>query len=857
MSFRSFKKELEKKKERQEVTNSLNLSIKKLEAKRNEYAEKAKNELKKGNSSQYSAYVALLKNTMFNLSQAKDMLANYTIANDLLEMQNLNQRFVRAINSVMKDVYKISNNINVASSQKLFNKALFKQNYTSVELQKLLKDNNMAFANTVNTVSDISDEEVRKVLESEIRKDESNIDETIALLEKQYAVPENKKEKVVLGQSETPVEKPAQPVQPKAVAPDNDVVNVPSTENASDESEEENNLTDLSPDSGRKIDDRALNVMGNAYRPQWLKDYLGQPAAVATISAHISKAKLMGKALPHVLMCGSSGMGKTTFARIIANEMGKNFYEITKKEKMTTVIRILKNLKPGDIVFIDEIHGLSNDIIETVLYPAMEDFEIHTTDSNSVQTNCKTVKIAPFTLIGATTSSGRLPRPFFNRFAINITLKDYPDDIIATIVKNSFRVNEVKISDELCYMITERSQGLPRKANLNVEGILALAMAETAKKLNITQEGALSDKNKLRSLNIEITEKNVRDYFNLQGVDNKGLTEEDRRLLEIIIDNFNGGPAGLESLAKAMNVEPDVVDKTFEPYLVKLGLINIRPQGRFATEYAYKYLGRLPGTGESQNGTSDTEADNKTEVEEIQNDDDDLYEYECKTGELDEKFAKKFIELFSGEGAVKEQSLDELFSDADKDYKSIAKNRCVLKTENRKLYCDSKLERRFLNYIFGKGFATDAKTEALELEYSSGKMSGKRYFADFVLKLYDGTVAVVEMKNLSSIGYHLNVDKYEALEKFCTENGYRYAEIAKDYKENRYVSTDELKKRSQNRQLHDFIKSKIAENGICTPTDLESVNCDVNDLVCILLNDRSIKNVDRTGNLPQIVSAED
>ena len=872
MSFKSFKKDLEKRKERQDVINALAMSIRKLEAKRDEYAEKAKNELKKGNSSQYSAYVALLKNAMFNLSQAKDMQANYTIACDLLEMQNLNQKFVKSINSVMKDVYKTSTNINVASSQKIFNKALFKQNYTSMELQRLLKDNNMSFASSVSTISDISDDEVRKILESEIRKDEGNIDDTIAKLEQQYSVAE-KQERVAISQAQPSGRKSA----PEVSFPDFNTVgngphkyDAPVTDNGYSPSEPSGHE--------KKIDDRALNVLGNAYRPQSFDDYLGQPNAVATIKAHIVQAKLTGKTLPHVLMCGSSGMGKTTFARIIAKEMGGNFYEITKKEKLNNVVRVLKNLKKGDIVFIDEIHGMAADIVETVLYPAMEDFEIHVTDSNSVKTNCKTVKIAPFTLIGATTSSGKLLRPFFNRFGINIILKDYSDEIIATIIKNSFRLNEAKISDELCFKITARCQGLPRLANNHVRGIFALALAETAQRKNIDSAGALDDKQKLRELNVEITEKNIDEYFKINGIDENGLREQDRELLEILIDKYNGGPAGLESLAKAMRVEIDVIDKDCEPYLVKLGLINIRPQGRYATDFAYKYMGReakLPKKAKEDFAVDDKKfvipkdvvKDNKSDIPKHEgknsipdapdDGDDDLTECECKVGEFDAAFAEKFITLFSGEGKAVEQSLDELFPDINKDYESTAKNRYILKTGKRELYCDSKLERRFLSYIFGKGFATDAKTEGLELTYSSRQMSGKHYYPDFILKLYDGTVAVVEMKNLSSVGNHLNIDKYEALKEFCTQNGYRYAEIAKDHVINRYVSAEDIKRGPINDALYGYILDKVKENGVCTTADLDEFIYDARDLACILMNDRNLKNIDRTGNMPQIVNADD
>lgn len=188
MSFRSYKKELDKKRDEQNVINMLNFTVDTLQRRRDEYAEKAKNELRCGNKSQYEAYVALLKNVMFNIAQTKDMLANFLIARDLREMQSLSKDFVKAINSVMKDVFKTSKLIRVASSQKLFNKALYKQNYTASELQQLLKDNKVTFVSSVSTLSDISDTEIKSLLEMEIKKDDRDIDDMLAKLEKEFSV---------------------------------------------------------------------------------------------------------------------------------------------------------------------------------------------------------------------------------------------------------------------------------------------------------------------------------------------------------------------------------------------------------------------------------------------------------------------------------------------------------------------------------------------------------------------------------------------------------------------------------------------------------------------------------------------
>lgn len=220
MSFRKFKKDLEKKREQAEILRELNGAIEKLARRRDEYAEKAKIELKKGNRSQYGAYVTLLKNAMFQLAQAQDMLSNYIIARDLCEMQALNAKFVKSLNSVMRDVYKTSKSIRVADSQKLFMKALYRQSETSQQLQALLRENHTNFASSVTELTDIRDEEVRAVLEAEIKKDETDFEDTLKKLEGEFT--EKPKEKIAEGApaSHEPVAPPPAPVPaPKPAAP--------------------------------------------------------------------------------------------------------------------------------------------------------------------------------------------------------------------------------------------------------------------------------------------------------------------------------------------------------------------------------------------------------------------------------------------------------------------------------------------------------------------------------------------------------------------------------------------------------------------------------------------------------------
>ena len=851
MSFRSWKKDLERKQEVEEVFKSLKYTEKMLQKRRDEYVEKAKNALKEGNQSQYNAYVALLKNAMFNLAQAQDMTTNFIIARDMREMQQISQRFARALNNVMKEVYKTSKSINVAVTQKNFMKAVGKQGDTAYALQTLLEENNVAFANSVNAISDISDMEVKALLEQEIRKDEADFDETLKKLEEEFAVPAPvQTAPPVAVRVGAPAEEPPAPVvrpqpQPRPAPRE---AELPEDDFPPEPDFPEEPKTDA-PEKGKSFD-----VDNIAFRPHYLKDYMGQDNAVATLSDPIKKARLTGKQLPHILICGSYGQGKTTLAKIISNEMKGNFVTVSAGIKYRDMLRTIRSLKPNDILFVDEVHKLATDVIETLLYPAMEDFEVHVTESVNGHTQAKTVKIAPFTLIGATTETGKLLKPFYSKFPINVTLVDYQLETIASIVKNSFRVTNIAISDELAMEVAKRSRLSPRMANAYVNGIGASAIVKEAERRKLP-DGSLNSESTVRALNLVITAADVEEYFRRLGIDELGLKEEERKILRVIIEMYGGGPVGQDNLAKALNMATNRIDQEYEPYLAKLGFINVRPQGRYVTDAAYKYLGLKRG----ESGQSDVPPEAAPPANSYdETAEEDLPVTECSIGEFNPEAAEWISALFAGNGIWFEQSLDELFAGADKEYDSAAKTRCILKVNGaHELYCDSHLERRFMKNLFTNGFITDARSEALELEYASARMQGKRYFPDFVMKLYDGRVAVVEMKNLSSMGYHLNIDKYESLAAFCREQGYLYAEIARDGESRHYVSAEQLKGMPVNTALAAFIRGKIEENGICSQSDLLEFGYDVKELITVLLNDRSLKNIDRTGANPQIVSAEE
>ena len=587
MSYRKFKKELARKQEEQRIINTLNNTIHSLEKKRDEYAQKAKTALKNGVNDQYAVYVALMKNAMFNISQTRDMVANFTIAMDAREMRSLSRDFVRALDHVMREVDRVSKAIRLAPSQKLFVKALGRQTYSASQLQQFLKENDLAFRSSVNSLSDISDEDVKNVLMNEIRKDQDDVEEMVGKLEEAFA-PKQKENEMTgeasasLTRGEITVSQPDESVVMKSAAPNE-------TATRSDKREDAAVGKDEKLPNAQSV---GIQVAGAALRPQRLKDYLGQPNAVAMLEPPIRTSLLMGKPLSHVLLCGSYGQGKTTLAKIIAKEMGSNFIEVNARIKPQDMVNVLRNLQPGDIVFADEVHQLSSEIIETILYPAMEDFELHITETVEAKRVSKTEHIAPFTFIGATTETGKLLKPFYSKFPLKVTLAEYSEETIATIIGNSFRVYGLGITDALCRMIAKRSRLSPRTANEFVSGIRDIVVTREAERRNITEKGALKDSNAISQLHINVEEEEIEYYFTTKGIDEKGLDNEQRKILQIMIENYNGGPVGQDTLAKALNVANNRVNEEYEPYLIKLGFLGIGPNGRFVTEQGIRYMER-------------------------------------------------------------------------------------------------------------------------------------------------------------------------------------------------------------------------------------------------------------------------
>ena len=883
-------REFKRKTELRRTMTMLKRQIELLERQKKDYLERAKSARLKGNAQMYNVSRSMLKSLIGQTRRLELMQMNLEFAIGQRDFVEHNRSFVKGMSSLGKSLLKSIKMIDIGKTMQILDKSMSKVNESLQGLDGLLDNNEVLFDSVAG--GEVPDSELDSLIGNEALSAERGIDDEIDRMlgitsqQKVSAPPlranaETATQSSLYSLDSAPRRKPDEDGEDRSnfkAAGSNGLpeADLQSREESRKPVANEPRYAESARGNRREsgVNAKGFEVRGAALRPQRLQDYMGQPKAIAALEDPIRKSMLTGEPLKHVLLCGSYGQGKTTLAKIIANEVGGNFYEVSAQVRYRDMLRILKQLKPGDVVFIDEVHRLTNDVVETLLYPAMEEYKLNYAEGNGARTRTISQDIAPFTFVGATTESGKLLRPFYSKFPIKITLAEYELSVIAAIVSNSFRALGLQIAPGPAEDIARRSRLSPRTANSFVEGIASSAVVKEAARRGITAKGALADRNAIEQLNISVQAEDVRSYFIKKGIDEIGMSDEDRMVLNSLIKLYSGGPVGVDNLAKSINVEPNRLTREYEPYLVKCGFINVRPQGRFATDQAYRYLG-IPKNA-SDDSSAETEDANKTlsstepaaafgsgasaasaQPQDNSPDEDELPVLECTTGEKNEKAAARFEDLFAGAGRVFDEPLDKLFPDVDKDYDSAAVNQCILRVNGvRELYCDSKLERRFLSYLFRNGFITDAKSEALELEYASAETAGKIYYPDFVMRLYDGRVAVVELKNMAAIGYHLNVDKYEALARWCAERGYLYAEIAKDYEENRYTSAERIKSGFFNEALHRFILDCIAERGKCTADDLDEYRYNLCDLLCILLNDRTLKNIDRTGNGPVIVAAK-
>ena len=309
----------------------------------------------------------------------------------------------------------------------------------------------------------------------------------------------------------------------------------------------------------------------NNLRPQYLKDYIGQEKAKKTLEIYIKAAKERGDALDHVLFYGPPGLGKTTLAGIIANEMGVNI-KITSGpaiEKPGEMAAILNNLQENDILFVDEIHRLNRQV-EEVLYPAMEDYAIDIMIGKGASARSIRLDLPKFTLLGATTRAGMLTAPLRDRFGVIHHLELYTEEELTTIILRSAKVLEVEIEESGAVELAKRSRGTPRLANRLLKRVRDFAQ--------VKYDGV-------------ITEEVANYALNLLDVDTYGLDHIDRMILLTMIEKFQGGPVGLETLAASIAEDAGTLEDVYEPYLLKNGFIQRTPRGRVVTELAYKHLG--------------------------------------------------------------------------------------------------------------------------------------------------------------------------------------------------------------------------------------------------------------------------
>jgi holliday junction DNA helicase RuvB len=307
-------------------------------------------------------------------------------------------------------------------------------------------------------------------------------------------------------------------------------------------------------------------------RPLSFDDFKGQKQIIDNLIVFVTAARQRGESLDHVLLHGPAGLGKTTLATIISNELKVNLRVTSGPvlDKPGDLAGLLTNLQEGDVLFIDEIHRLSP-VIEEYLYSAMEDFQIDIMIDKGPSARSVQLTLNNFTLIGATTRSGLLTSPLRARFGIKFHLEYYDHEVLTGIVKRSAGILNVKINDEAAVEIAKRSRGTPRIANALLRRIRDFAQVKGSGKVDI-----------------EITKYSL----NALNIDQYGLDEMDNRILSAIIDKFNGGPVGLNTIATAVGEESGTIEEVYEPFLIKEGFLKRTPRGREVTEHAYKHLGK-------------------------------------------------------------------------------------------------------------------------------------------------------------------------------------------------------------------------------------------------------------------------
>ena len=328
--------------------------------------------------------------------------------------------------------------------------------------------------------------------------------------------------------------------------------------------------------------DENENMSEKTLRPQTFDDYLGQEKAKHELDVYIRAAKQRKQTLDHVLLYGPPGLGKTTLAMIIANEMGVNIHTTTGPsiEKSGDLVAVLDELSPGDILFIDEIHRMPA-YIEEILYPVMEDFEMDIVLNNDGKSKSIKIDLPPFTLVGATTRAGDLSSPLRDRFGIISKLEYYTIEDLCNIIKRTADVFEVGIEEAAALELAKRARGTPRIANRLLKRVRDFALVEG-----------------LGTITLDITKKSL----DRLKVDSEGLDDTDHNLLKSIIYKFNGGPVGIDALAASIGEEASTIEDVYEPYLIQIGFISRTVRGRVALPAAYEHIG-IPYNGGNEDNS--------------------------------------------------------------------------------------------------------------------------------------------------------------------------------------------------------------------------------------------------------------
>jgi len=329
-------------------------------------------------------------------------------------------------------------------------------------------------------------------------------------------------------------------------------------------------------------------VIDRSLRPQNLGEYVGQSALKEKLSIFIQAAKQRSEPLDHCLFSGPPGLGKTSLANIIANEMGANMKSTSGPaiERPGDLAALLTNLEEKDVLFIDEIHRL-NTTVEEILYPAMEDFQLDIVIGQGPSAKTIKLDLPRFTLVGATTRAGLLTSPLRDRFGVVARLDFYSADELATIVKRSAKILDIPITQEGATELAQRARGTPRIVNRLLKRARDFAQVRASGVLDA---------------------KVAKEALKLLEVDEKGFDHMDRKILLTIIEKFQGGPVGVETLSSAISEEKDTIEDVYEPFLIQCGFLQRTPRGRVATDLAYQYFGlprpeRYPGDPRAKQDT--------------------------------------------------------------------------------------------------------------------------------------------------------------------------------------------------------------------------------------------------------------